>query len=167
MSVENLTILPVAQADVPALLGLIRQLAEYEKLTDWFTATEDRLRQSLFGARPYAEAIIARVNGEAVGYSIFFHNFSTFSARPGIFIEDVFVSPPMRGRGIGTKLLSSVAAIARDRKCARLEWSVLNWNQPAIDLYRRLGAKPLSEWTFNRLDEPGIARLADAGAQIS
>lgn len=155
-----ITITPATAADVPTILAFIRELAEYEKLLDRVEATEDLLRESLFGPRPFAEVLIGRLDGKPVGYALFFHSYSTFLARPGIYLEDIYVQPPARARGVGKALLTRIARIARDRNCGRLEWSVLDWNQPAIDFYQSLGAKPLNEWTTYRMDELAIATLA-------
>ena len=155
-----ITITPATPDDVPAILAMIRELAEYEKLSDRVTATEEMLDRSLFGPRPYAEVLMGRLDGNTVGYALFFHSFSTFLARPGIYLEDVYVRPAARGRGVGKALLRAVARVARDRDCGRIEWSVLDWNKPSIDFYLSLGARPLDEWTMFRLDELGIANLA-------
>ena len=157
---ETLSITPATPADVPAILSFIRELAEYEKLLDRVTATDQLLHETLFGARPYAEVLMARLDGSPVGYALFFHNYSTFLARPGVYLEDVYVRPAFRGRGVGKALLREVARVAQQRNCGRLEWSVLDWNKPSIDFYLSLGAKPLDEWTMFRLDEQGIAALA-------
>lgn len=157
MSIE---ISPARPDDVPAILALIRELAEYEKLLDRCVATEEALRRDLFGPRPYAEALVGRLDGRAVGYALFFHNYSTFLARPGVYLEDVYVRPASRGRGVGKALLREVARVARERDCGRLEWSVLDWNSPSIEFYKSLGAAPLDDWTMYRLDERGIAALA-------
>src|SRR5712691_11444853 len=146
-------------ADVPAILGLIRELAEYERLLDMVVAAEASLHRSLFGPRPFAEALIAEVEGEAVGFAVFFHNFSTFLGKPGVFLEDLFVRPAFRGRGLGKTLLTRVARIAVERDCGRMEWSVLNWNEPAIRFYESLGAQPLSDWTMYRLTGDTLRRL--------
>jgi GNAT superfamily N-acetyltransferase len=150
---------PATPADVPTILSLIRALAEYEKLSDRVTATESSLRRDLFGPRPYAEVLIGSMAGEAVGYALFFHSYSTFLAKPGIYLEDVFVKPAARGRGVGKALLRAVARAARDRDCGRVEWSVLKWNTPAIEFYQSLGARPLDEWTTYRMDEAAISTL--------
>ena len=147
-------------ADVPVIATLIRGLAEYEKLAHEVTMTEELLAASLFGERPYAETVIAEERGRAVGFALFFHNFSTFLGRPGIYLEDLFVLPDRRGRGIGKRLLSHLAALCVERGCGRLEWSVLNWNQPAIRFYESLGARPQSEWTVYRVSGEALARLA-------
>jgi len=157
----SITITPAAPADVPVILALIRELAEYEKLLDKVVATEASLRGDLFGDRQYAEVLLGRLDGQLVGYALFFHNYSTFVGKPGIYLEDVFVKPAARGRGAGKALLREVARIARDRGCGRLEWSVLNWNTPAIEFYQSLGAKPLDEWTTYRMDEGAIAKLSE------
>jgi GNAT superfamily N-acetyltransferase len=153
-------ITPATPADVPTILSFIRELAEYEKLLDRVTATEQLLHQTLFGPRPYAEVLMARLGGGPVGYALFFHNYSTFLARPGIYLEDVYVQPASRGHGVGKALLREVARVARERDCGRLEWSVLDWNTPSIDFYLSLGARPLDDWTMYRMDEAAIAALA-------
>jgi GNAT superfamily N-acetyltransferase len=155
-----MTITPATPGDVPTILALIRELAEYEKLIDRVSASEASLQRDLFGPRPFAEVLIGRLGAEPVGYALFFHSYSTFLARPGIYLEDVFVKPAARGKGVGKALLREVARVARDRGCGRLEWSVLNWNTPAIEFYESLGAQPLDEWTMYRMDEPSIAKLA-------
>ena len=150
-----------AQADDCALiLALIRELAEYEKLTHEVVATEEVLRETLFGSRPAAEAIIAEYQGRAVGYALFFHNFSTFTGRPGIYLEDIYVKPEARGRGFGKCLLTYLARLAVERKCTRVEWSVLDWNEPSIRFYRSLGAAPMDEWTVQRLDGAALDEVA-------
>lgn len=146
--------------DIPAILGFVKELAEYEHLSHMVTATEADLREALFGERPYAEAIVATWRGEAAGFGLFFHNYSTFLARPGIYIEDVYVRPSHRGRGLGKALLARIAAIAVARRCARIEWSVLKWNEPSIRFYRSLGAAPLEEWQMFRMTGEAISRLA-------
>ncbi len=158
---SNIQIDPATPDDVPLILSLIRGLAEYEELSHACVATEQSLRESLFGERPFAEVLIARVNGEAAGFALFFHNFSTFLGKPGIYLEDVFVWPKHRGAGVGKALLVRLAQIARDRQCGRLEWSVLDWNEPSIQFYKRLGAVPMDEWTIYRMTGDAIAQLAD------
>jgi GNAT superfamily N-acetyltransferase len=148
------------RADVPAILQLIRALADYEKLLDQVVATEASIEASLFGARPYAEALIGWQGGRAAGFALFFHNYSTFLGRPGIYLEDLFVQPESRGHGIGRALLARVAQLAVERNCGRLEWAVLDWNQPAIDFYRHIGARPLDEWIVNRLTGDALQALA-------
>ena len=150
-SVEGLRIVPATERDVAIILGFIRKLAEYEKLSHQVAATEELLRDTLFGGRRVAEVLIAYLGDEPAGFALFFHNFSTFLGRPGIYLEDLFVEPAQRGKGIGKALLIEIARIARERKCGRLEWAVLDWNRPAIDFYRGLGAVPLEDWTLFRV----------------
>lgn len=147
--------------DVPLLLELIRALADYERMSADVVTTEAHLRDTLFGATPRAEAVVARVADEAVGFALWFHNYSTFLGRPGLYLEDLFVLPDWRGRGIGSTLLRHLARIAVERGCGRMEWSVLNWNEPAIWFYRKLGAQPMDEWTVYRLTGSDLARLAN------
>lgn len=147
----SLRIDPAREQDVPVILDFIRQLAEYEKLSGAVVATEDALRATLFGERPYAEVLIAFWEDAPVGFALFFHNYSTFLARPGIYLEDLFVNPAARGRGVGKALLTRLAELAIERGCGRVEWSVLDWNAPSIEFYRRMGAVPLDEWTTFRL----------------
>ena len=142
------------------LLELIRSLAEYERLADPVMATEDCLRASLFGERPAAEVLIARVDGTGVGFAVFFHNYSTFLGRAGLHLEDLFVRPAWRSRGIGQALLRSVARVAVERDCGRMEWSVLDWNAPAIRVYQATGAAPMDEWTVYRLTGDALVRFA-------
>ena len=146
--------------DVPLLLSLIRALAEYERMSNAVVATEASLRDSLFGATPCAEAAIAHVDREAVGFALWFQNYSTFLAQPGLYLEDLFVLPDWRGRGVGAALLRYLARIALERDYGRMEWSVLNWNEPAVGFYRRIGAKPMDEWTVYRLVGDDIRKLA-------
>lgn len=152
---------PATEADVPLILRFIRELAEYERLLHEVVATEDKLRATLFGARPAAEVVIAEDDGEAVGFALFFHNYSTFLAQPGLYLEDLYVRPEARGRGVGRALLAHLARLARERECGRLEWWVLDWNESAIRFYRSLAARPMDEWTVFRLTGPDLARLAD------
>lgn len=151
---------PAAPNDVPTILRFIRALAEYEKLSHQCIATEESLRETLFGARPYAEVLIARLDGEPVGYALFFHNYSTFVSRPGLYLEDLFVLPEHRSRGVGKALLVRLAQIAQERNCGRFEWSVLDWNKPAIEFYQRLGATILPDWRICRMSSEEIASLA-------
>jgi len=146
--------------DVPLLLSLIRALAEYERMSNAVVATEASLRDSLFGTTPCAEAAIAHVDREAVGFALWFQNYSTFLAKPGLYLEDLFVLPDWRGRGVGAALLRYLARIALERDYGRMEWSVLNWNEPAVGFYRRIGAKPMDEWTVYRLVGDDIRKLA-------
>jgi GNAT superfamily N-acetyltransferase len=148
------------ERDVPLILRLIKGLAEYEKLTDEVRATEDDLRRSLFGPNPSAEVVVGYAGDEPVGFALFFHNYSTFLARPGLYLEDLFVLPAWRGHGYGRQLLAHLATLAVERGCGRLEWAVLDWNEPAIGFYKRLGAKPLHDWTVFRVTGDGLRQLA-------
>ena len=154
------------ERDVPLILRLIKGLAEYEKLADEVRATENRLRESLFGPTPDAEVIIAYADAEPVGFALFFHNYSTFLGRRGLYLEDLFIVPEWRGRGAGRALLSRLAQIAAERGCGRFEWAVLNWNEPAIGFYKKLGATPLDDWTVFRLVGEPLARLADSQQEV-
>ena len=148
------------ERDVPLILRLIKGLAEYEKLTDEVRATEDDLRQSLFGPNPSAEVVVGYAGDEPVGFALFFHNYSTFLAKSGMYLEDLFVLPEWRGHGYGRQLLAHLATLAVERGCGRLEWAVLDWNEPAIGFYKRLGAKPLHDWTVFRVTGDGLHQLA-------
>ncbi|HEY2124446.1 MAG TPA: GNAT family N-acetyltransferase [Chthoniobacterales bacterium] len=156
------TIRPAGIADVPIILQLIRDLATYERAPNDVTATEEQLRKVLFGDRPSAEVLLGWEGESPVGFAVFFHNFSTWLGRPGLYLEDLFVQPEKRGRGYGRALLEHLARIARERGCGRMEWAVLDWNEPAIQFYRKLGAAPMHEWTVFRLTGDEIARLADS-----
>lgn len=149
-------------ADTPVILGFIRALADYEKLTHACVATEEDLRATLFGPRPFAEVLLLEEGGEAHGFALFFHNYSTFLGKPGIYLEDLFVDPAQRGKGYGKKLLAKLAELAVERGCGRLEWSVLDWNQLSIDFYLSLGAKPMDEWTIYRLEGAALEELGAA-----
>jgi GNAT superfamily N-acetyltransferase len=151
---------PARERDVPLILRLIKGLADYEKLAHEVVATEERLRQSLFGPHPSAEVVIAYVDDEAVGFALFFHTYSTFLGQRGLYLEDLFVLPEWRGRGAGRALLTHLARIAAERGCGRFEWSVLDWNEPAINFYKNLGAKPMHEWTIFRVAGDSLAALA-------
>ena len=148
------------EADVPLILRFIRELAEYEKLLDTVTATEDSLRASLFGPNPAAEVVIAYAGDEPAGFALFFQSFSTFVGRPGLYLEDLYVRPDWRGRGLGRRLLTHLARIAVDRNYGRMEWSVLDWNEQAIAVYRKVGATPMDEWTVQRLTGNALRALA-------
>lgn len=161
----DLQIRAATAADVPLILRLIRALADYEKLSHEVIATEPDLRATLFGAAPAAEVRIAQWQGAAAGFALFFHNYSTFLGRRGIYLEDLFVLPQMRGKGIGRALLAHVAALAVARGCGRLEWAVLEWNQPAIGFYRSLGAREMADWRIYRTDGANLAKLA-AGTSL-
>ena len=160
----TISIRPAAPADLPLIAQLIRDLADYEKLAHEVRFDEAVLREKLFGPRPYAEVLIGELDGAAQGFALFFHNFSTFEGKPGIYLEDLFVRPAARGSGLGKALLARLAALALERDCARLEWSVLDWNEPAIGFYRKLGARLMDEWTVMRVDGADLARLGAATA---
>lgn len=147
-------------ADVPLILTMITALAEYERMTDEVVATEASLRASLFGERPAVDVVIARSGSEPVGFALWFYNYSTFLAREGLYLEDLFVLPEWRGRGIGRALLAHLARVAVERGCGRMEWSVLDWNESAIGFYRGLGAQPMNAWTVFRLTGDALARMA-------
>ena len=171
---DEVRIAPAEVRDVPVILRLIKELAEYERLAHEVAATEDSVRESLFGAKPHAEAVIARAvpsqshhvagagGDEAVGCAVWFHSYSTFLSKPGLYLEDLFVRPAWRGRGVGRALLRHLARIAIARGCGRMEWSVLDWNDPAIGFYRSIGARPMDEWTVYRLTGDALDRLAKA-----
>ena len=156
----SLSIRPAIAADISLIGQFIRDLAEYEKLSHAVRFDEAVMAQKLFGARPYAEVLIGEIDGAPQGFALFFHNFSTFEGRPGIYLEDLFVRPDARGSGLGKALLAKLAALAVERDCARLEWSVLDWNTPAIDFYKALGARPMDEWTVMRVDGDALTELA-------
>ncbi|MBS0475941.1 MAG: GNAT family N-acetyltransferase [Proteobacteria bacterium] len=158
----TVAIRPAGPADLPLIAELIRALADYEKLAHEVRFDAAVLGEKLFGARPYAEVLIGEIDGAAQGFALFFHNFSTFEGKPGIYLEDLFVRPEARGSGLGKALLARLAALAIERDCARLEWSVLDWNEPAIGFYKGLGARLMDDWTVMRVDGPALDRL---GAQ--
>ena len=157
---EQITLRLATEQDVPTILAFINGLAEYEKLADQVVATEQQLRTTLFGDKPYAEVVLAEYGQHAAGFALFFHNYSTFLAKPGIYLEDLFVLPEYRGKGIGKVLLSYLAKLAVQRDCGRLEWSVLDWNQPAIDFYQAQGATMLHDWRINRVTGDALKALA-------
>ena|SRR5690349_13296742 len=159
-SISGLRIVPATESDVGVILSFIRKLAEYEKLLHQVEATEELLLETLFGQRRVAEVLIACLEEEPAGFALFFHNFSTFLGRPGIYLEDLFVEPVHRGKGIGKALLVEIAKIAKMRNCGRFEWAVLDWNSPAIEFYRRLGAMPLEDWTIFRVSGAALDNLA-------
>jgi GNAT superfamily N-acetyltransferase len=161
MSVEKITLRTATRADVGIILKFIRALAEYEQLTHMVVATEQSLAEQLFGGKAGAETLIASLDGKDVGFALFFSSFSTFLAKPGIYLEDLFVLPESRGKGVGRALLAEVARIANERNCGRLEWAVLDWNSPAIGFYKKLGAVPMDEWTTYRVTGDALQRLAD------
>lgn len=154
------TIRPAQAADVPEIYAMIRELAEFEKLEDQVVSTAESTHECLFGDRPVAEAILVEADNAVVGFAIYFHNFSTFVGRPGLYLEDVYIRPSHRRQGIGNAVLVALAEIARQRNCGRFEWSVLDWNANAIAFYEKLGATVLPDWRTVRLDAEGIARLA-------
>lgn len=159
----NVRIVPAKEADIPLLLRLIRSLAEYERMADQVVATDAAVRESLFGSHSVAEAALAYVGSEPVGFAVWFHNYSTFLGRIGLYLEDLFVVPEQRGRGVGRRLLAHVAQVAVARGCGRMEWSVLDWNELAIGFYRKLGAQPMSDWTVFRLSGDALRQLALEG----
>jgi GNAT superfamily N-acetyltransferase len=159
--IANFEIRAATRADVPVVLSFIKKLADYERLPHEVVATEEILRETLFGSRLGAEVAIGYFEQKPVGFVLFFHNFSTFLGRPGIYIEDLFVDEAFRRRGFGGALLRHVAGLARERECGRLEWSVLDWNQPAIHFYKNLGAVPMSEWTVYRVTGEELKKLAE------
>jgi GNAT superfamily N-acetyltransferase len=156
----SIRIVPAQAADAPVILRMINALAEYEQLTHEVTATEDDLRQSLFGPRPAGEVVLAYDGQTPIGFALFFHNFSTFIGRHGLYLEDLFVVPEWRGKGVGKLLLAHVAAIAESRNCGRMEWTVLDWNESAIAFYRRMGAHVLDEWRICRLTGSELRAVA-------
>jgi GNAT superfamily N-acetyltransferase len=157
-SVPGLVIRSTDIEDVPLLLKFVKGIAEYEHLSHMVSATEESLKMALFGERPYAEALIAELEAEPVGFVVFFHNFSTFVGKPGLYLEDIYVLPEHRGKGIGAALFIKCVRIAKERNCGRMEWSALHWN-PARKFYERFGAQPLEDWIIYRLDEKGISKM--------
>jgi len=155
-----LMIREATEADVPLILQFIKDLAEYERLSDRVVTTEEMLRRTLFGSPRFAEVIIAEEDGEPAGFALFFHNYSTFLGQPGIYLEDLFVRQVMRGRGIGKALLARLARIARERGCGRVEWAVLDWNEPSIAFYRSIGAVSLDDWLMMRLTGDALTAMA-------
>ncbi|MDH5824574.1 GNAT family N-acetyltransferase [Luteimonas sp. RD2P54] len=164
----HIALRPARREDVPQILAFIRELGEYERLAHEVVADEATLADSLFGARPGAEVVIAEVDGRAAGFALFFHSFSTFLGRPGLYLEDLYVRTEFRGLGVGRRLMTHLAGLAVERGCGRFEWSVLDWNAPAIAFYRGIGAVGMDGWTVQRLDGDALRRLAaadpDAGA---
>ncbi|HWU71012.1 MAG TPA: GNAT family N-acetyltransferase [Pseudoxanthomonas sp.] len=160
MTTPTIVLRPATRADIPLILELIHALAEYEREPDAVEATGDLLEEQLFGERPGAEVIIAEIDGQGAGFALFFHTFSTWRGRRGLYLEDLFVRPEFRGLGLGRALMIHLAKLAVQRGCGRFEWSVLDWNTPAIDFYRSLGAVGMDEWTVQRLDGEGLLALA-------
>ena len=159
----SLTLCTAKADDVGAIYGLMRELAVYEKLFDIFEATPQSVHEALFGPAPAAECLMAKWDGEAVGYALYFHNFSTFLGRRGLYLEDVYVQPSMRGKGVGQALMRQLAGIAVERGCGRFEWTVLDWNQPAIDFYTSQGATVLPDWRVVRMTGEALERFANRG----
>jgi GNAT superfamily N-acetyltransferase len=157
---SKIRIVPATEADVPLILELIRGLAEYEKHAHMVTATEERLRETLFGTNCAAEVLLAHDEREYAGFAVFFGTYSTFLAQPGLYLEDLYVKPHLRGKGIGSALLRRLARIATGRGCGRVEWGVLDWNEPSIQFYKKLGAVPMDEWTKYRLTGDALERLS-------
>ena len=162
---EPLRIEPAQPADAALIVALVRELAEYERLLHDVRITPDDVHRDLFGPRAFAEAVIARVGAEPVGFALWFHNYSTFAGRPGLYLEDLFVRPAFRGRGYGEALLRYLARITVERGCARFEWSVLDWNEPALAFYRKLGAVPMDDWTVQRVSGDALLALAASDEQ--
>jgi len=156
----RMNIRTATEEDVPLILGFIRELAHYERLEHQVVATEDSLRKTLFGNPRFAEVLIGETDSEPFGFALFFHNYSTFLGRPGVYLEDLYVRPDLRGHGYGRALLARLAAIAIERNCGRVEWSVLNWNEPAIRFYRGLGALPMDQWSVYRITGDALEKLA-------
>jgi GNAT superfamily N-acetyltransferase len=157
---SDIEILPATESEVPVILEMIQGLAEYEKLSHLVTATAEQIRETLFGLRPAAEVLLARWNDEWAGFALFFPNYSTFLAQPGLYLEDLYVKPHARGRGLGLALLTELARLAIARGCGRVDWAVLDWNEPSIRFYRKLGAEPKVEWTTFRLTGEPLRQLA-------
>jgi GNAT superfamily N-acetyltransferase len=162
--VSAATIRAATPHDVPAIFALMYELAEFEKLTHVFVATREAVHEALFGARPAAEALVAEQDGEVVGYALFFQNFSTFLAKRGLYLEDLYIRPSMRGGGLGTLMLKTLAELAVERQCGRFEWSVLDWNQNAIDFYEKMGATVLPDWRIVRVTGEPLDALAKSAS---
>ncbi len=161
MTPIDIVIRSAVAEDVPLILSYIRELADYEKLSSAVVADEATLHETLFGEYPAAEILLAHVDGAPAGFALFFHNYSTFLGRPGLYLEDLFVRPDFRGHGVGRTLLARLAALAVERNCGRFEWSVLDWNEPAQDFYSKLGARPMDDWTLWRMDGQALINLAE------
>jgi GNAT superfamily N-acetyltransferase len=157
---QPLRIVPARPEDGPAIVGFVQELAAFERLADQVRMTADDVQRDLFGARPFAEAVIAWVGTDAIGFALWFHNYSTFAGRPGLYLEDLYIRPAHRGHGAGEAMLRYLARLAVTRGCARFEWSVLDWNEKAIGFYRKLGAVPMDDWTVYRVAGPALLRLA-------
>ena len=159
-SLTNFVLRKATIDDCPLILSFIKELAEYEKLSHQVVASAETLEETLFGEVAYAQSVIGEYGGTPIGYALFFHNFSTFTGRPGIYLEDLYVQPHMRGKGFGKCLLAYLAKLAVDKGCTRVEWSVLDWNEPSIQFYRSIGAAPMDEWTVQRLDGAALDSFA-------
>lgn len=159
MSKKDFEIVKASEKDTPVILALIRKMAEYEKLEHEVTATEEILKNSLFGQTKYAEVLLAYYNDTPVGYAVYFHNFSTFTGKSGLYLEDLFLIPEVRGKGFGKKMFQYLIGIAKERDCSRFDWCVLDWNKPAIDFYNSFGAKMMDEWKVFRLDKQSLNKL--------
>ena len=159
-SLPDFVLREATKEDCQQILDFIKELAEYERLSHEVVATVATLEETLFGEVAYAQSVIGEYQGKAVGYALFFHNFSTFTGRPGIYLEDLYVQPEMRGKGFGKCLLAYLAKLAVEKNCTRVEWSVLDWNEPSIQFYRSIGAVPMDEWTVQRLDGDALASFA-------
>ena len=159
--VEAFSIRSATPADIDAILGMVRELAVYENLLDQYVATEEKFQEALFGEKPMAEALVGELKDEPVAFALFFHNFSTFAGKPGLYLEDLYVKPPYRSRGFGKAFLRHLARIALERGCARFEWTVLDWNEPAIRAYDSIAAASLDEWTIRRLEGGSLRKLAE------
>jgi GNAT superfamily N-acetyltransferase len=160
-AISNLMIRTGTEEDAPVIFSLIKELAEYEHLSHEVVASVDDIRKTLFGERPFAETLIGEYQGFPISFALFFYNFSTFLGKPGIYLEDLYVQPEQRGKGFGSEMLAHIATLAKERNCGRFEWSVLNWNTPAIRTYEKLGAAPMKEWILYRLSGEALDRLAD------
>jgi GNAT superfamily N-acetyltransferase len=159
--IDGFTIRHATESDVPLILWFVKELAEYEKLSHEVTATEDDFRQNLFGEKKFAEVVIGELHSEPVAYALYFYNFSTFNGKPGIYLEDLYVKPEVRGKGFGKALLAYLAKLAVDQKCGRYEWAVLDWNEPSIDFYESFGATLMKEWIITRVVGERLLKLAD------
>lgn len=156
---DDFKIVTASEKNVPLILKLIKEMAEYEKLAHEVTATEEILRENLFGEKKYAEVLLPYYKGEAIGYAVYFYNFSTFLGKPGLYLEDIFIRPEMRGKGFGKALFKHLIDIAKEKDCGRMDWCVLNWNTPAIEFYKAFGAEKIDEWSFYRFDKQSLNRL--------
>ena len=159
--IDGFTIRRATESDVPLILNFVKELADYEKLSHEVIATEDGLRQYLFGEKPFAEVVIGEYHSEPVGYALYFYNFSTFNGKPGLYLEDLYISPEERGKGFGKAMLSYLAKLAIEKDFGRFEWAVLDWNEPSINFYKSIGAIQLNEWIINRVTGDNLLKLSD------